>query len=94
MYCNNNFSGKHWTIFGPKFSEPPGIRITEGPLSVHSYKYENSDLRFPSISLRSTAQRTTTRNAWFLNGKTGLQLIMSVDFVSFPVGIAPRVPQE
>jgi hypothetical protein len=23
IYCNNNFTGKYWSIFGPKFSGPP-----------------------------------------------------------------------
>jgi hypothetical protein len=40
MYCNNNFSGKYWAIFGPKFPDRriTGIRITEGPLYTFFFR--------------------------------------------------------
>jgi hypothetical protein len=31
MYCYNNFSGKYWTVFGPKLCGLPGNAYYRGP---------------------------------------------------------------
>ena len=80
-----SFVPKFWRNFWP----------SPARLWVNSWTRDRGDEggTFPSKRREAITQphSATTQKTWFLNMKTGLQLTISLSFVSFPMGSAARV---